>query len=155
MNRPELFERTVNTLVAAQEQGTLQHADPCGCAVGNIVAASCGYSIQKDYGEVYWCIPDTQDRVEPEWFLRVLVKYGEHNNQTKATGYSLSELHMIEKVFEDRDERGFSNYHATTKERLSYVYDSLCTIHEVSSGDLIGDNPFEEATIEESEAIEA
>lgn len=39
MNRPDLFERSVDRLITAYLQGNLEAGDPCGCAVGTI----CGH----------------------------------------------------------------------------------------------------------------
>lgn len=42
MKRPELYQKTVDILVKAYFDDTLQHGNCYACAVGNIIAGNCG-----------------------------------------------------------------------------------------------------------------
>lgn len=107
MKNELLYNKTVNILVQAYFNDTLEHGYCTCCAVGNIVAANMGYCISKDRQS--WI-----DILYPGWhgwgtvfitslgIQRIDVKSynGEPKNQIDSTGYTLFELAKIEKAFE-------------------------------------------------------
>src|SRR5688572_4378568 len=117
------FEHTVNVLVQAYLNDTLEHDDCAACAVGNIMA-SCGVVFGPDFNRAQW--------------LRVIdieVRRGSKNSayvggydkevglqQIKATGYSMEELSKIEHAFEGDNE---------IFNALMAVVDVLAEIHNV------------------------
>ncbi len=121
MKQKELYEKTVSILVDAYMNDTLQHGNCYACAIGNLVAANCGFPLIPN--------PDTE-RVFIEKFIwdgRIAFWGNVHsvmfrnvntpgsNRQTvcpeqytgrakeeiDATGYSYQETAAIEKAFEN------------------------------------------------------
>lgn len=101
MLKPELYEKTVNILVDAYFNDTLQHSNCYACAVGNIVAGSnniifggtCMHGI-KWFGSDN--ILDT-----PTFYLGTGYKVPEKVvSLVTNTGYSIPELAKIEVAFE-------------------------------------------------------
>ena len=132
MKNPELYKRTVDILVAAYFNDTLEQGDPCGCAVGNIVAANMGIRVCKDdMGCLGWGKDES-----PEWDkVANLGDYtptfyeGGAKTQIDATGYTAYEIHLIEKAFESTnwdsggdDQKMFNG--------LMEVIETLDQIHE-------------------------
>jgi hypothetical protein len=121
MNRPELYKKTVDILYDAYFNDTLEHDNCYACAVGNIIAANCGFRFNKHYPaegrSLYWDGHDPYTKVWPmnrdesvtlpAWYAHVK----RHNsfNKTKAiaevrsTGYSNEDLNKIEDAFENAD----------------------------------------------------
>jgi hypothetical protein len=152
MKNKELFERTINALVQAKEAGTLKGGDPCGCAVGNLIAAHNGYTIT---GSMSW--RDSSDKlVIPSWFCSA--RCGKLSTQTADLGYTGEDIKLIESAFEEYRsthyklvlfnggavEKGIPGYteELAVEVGLRNVYAALCEIHEVAAEDLIGENPF-------------
>ena len=122
------FEKTVDLLVKAYLNDTLQHGNCTACAVGNIIADACGYKYVKlkskitKITRIRW-----KDNVRPRWFFNGagVVK----SDQTIATGYNVDELDKIEMAFEsvewdiDEDKYMFNG--------LMSVIDALATIHGI------------------------
>lgn len=123
MDRPS-FEKTVDVLVKAYLNGTLEHGNCCACAVGNIIADSCGFKYVRTPGscrEWDWLF------YRPEWYSkfdnRVRSCY-----QTEATGYTVDELNKIEQAFEGLDiARGYDYMF----DGLMRVLDVLAEIHKI------------------------
>lgn len=137
MVNESLYNRTVEILVQAYFNDTLKHGCPCGCAVGNLVLAHCGKTVKRTNAPSPNGHPMSYN---PDWYFSVLNKNNsakgypvnvEHGNyQIAATGYTLSEIDLIEKAFEgvgpsgtgDDDKDGFLG--------LMAVIDVLDEIHE-------------------------
>ena len=143
MKNKELFDRTVAVLVKAYQNDTLIHGSCCACAVGNLVAASCGIDDifdvdewnKKALGEgfvgwhfVFITNSNGEQLIVPENYR------GPAKFQIDATGYTWQELAKIEYAFEtapkgDNDDDWMLN-------GLLAVYDVLCEIHEVADGEV-------------------
>lgn len=120
-NRPELYRKTVNILFDAYFNDTLEHGNPCGCAIGNIVASNLGFQFKMSGdGRMIW------KNGHPNWYYKI----GDADRQISSTGYSPKEVSLIEKRFEGvsraprKDERMFNG--------LVAVLDVLKQIHEVT-----------------------
>lgn len=107
MLKPELYEKTVSILVQAYLNDTLEHGDCCGCAVGNMVAANCGYSFIKLQNYQEWesnspCWDDVfcTARGKQELHMRNYRLSEEARKQIDSTGYSVRQLAKIEFAFE-------------------------------------------------------
>lgn len=141
-NRIELYKKTVDILFNAYFNGTLEHGNGCGCAVGNLVAAGMGYKMVIDCGSAAW----ENKRGEfsfPEWNnvhnmgerLNISKFYGEAAKQIKATGYYPSETLLIERFFEFAH-RGNSEEDYMFN-GLVAVLEALKQIHEITDEDLL------------------
>ncbi len=124
MKNKELFDRTVSILVKAYLHETLQHADACACAVGNLVMA-CG-EYEKGFNDDWFRCTHRGGIFGDNY-------YGEAKRQIDCTGYSPQEIASIEHVFENNhhvivgdniveDEDGYLG--------LMAVVDCLMEIHE-------------------------
>ncbi len=145
MKNHELYSKTVDILVQAYFNDTLEHGNYCGCAVGNIIAANFGIELVKSSGkksEVHpKMIPDfsyTANRGHLEnpfhngiWYYfkdKNKTPNGVVEQQVVMTGYSWEELLRIERAFENAwgyttdDERMFCG--------LMAVIECLDLIHE-------------------------
>ncbi len=115
------FEHTMNVLVKAYFNDTLQHGNCHACAIGNMVADSLGigYKIgatnvhcENRFNVPVWdqLTPEWQDRfgtlVHPQTKKRQSYFHDYHENmegpdfQIQQTGYSIKELMRIERTFE-------------------------------------------------------
>lgn len=115
MERKELFDKTINTLVKAYQRGDLDAFNCAGCAVGNIVAGSLNYGISGNN------FVDAGKLVRASWRLTLYAKYDKDYNiwaktnyklglyQINSTGYSKEELILIEKAFIAASERAGYN----------------------------------------------
>lgn len=136
------FHKTVDILVKAYLNGTLEHDNCYACAIGNMVAANMGLRFIGDktirrgihwegfpnYGSLgpdkMWTnVCYTND--EGEQFFRPHKYKGIPKKQIDSTGYSIEEVAMIEHAFET----------ATGKDRmfagLMAVVDVLAEIHGI------------------------
>lgn len=150
-NRLDLYKKTVDILYEAYFNDTLEHGNCYACAVGNIVAANCGYKIMKDptikreiIQEMYWegFAPYTLSaqnhdimRTATYYTLKSWEKTPEEvREQIKKTGYTLNELRVIEEAFENCsscDEDGDITDEAWMFNGLVSVLDVLKEIHEI------------------------
>lgn len=142
MKKQKLFYKTVSILVKAYRENTLEHSNCYACAVGNIVAANCGYSLVKgDRLDVsYFTGLGTLTYDPPLLFIDQLTqclienspKSLEVENQFKSTGYSWAQLQDIESAFES-----VSNKHNDEDrymfDGLMAVVDCLMEIHEANT----------------------
>lgn len=136
MKNKTLFDETISVLVKAYFEGTLEHANSCGCAVGNLISTALNYEVYfHSIQSLSW------SKKEPVWyhyiktpaFLRLNCMMPEAlqlaREQVESTGYSVHELDRIEKAFESYDDfadrDGFQG--------LMCVIDELCNIHEADS----------------------
>lgn len=142
MKNKELFDRTIGILVNAYFKGTLEHYNCCACAVGNLVAANCGYTynesmkyneapaVNKDYGwAALFATTDRIQKYKPENIGMPATKY-----QIDSTGYSHKELMKIEFSFEYDFFHGFTE--AELFKGLMNVVDTLMQIHEASTEEI-------------------
>jgi hypothetical protein len=102
------FQQTVDVLVKAYLNDTLEHGVCTACAVGNIIAASLGCRVAKD--NINWLRGGTE--VIPIWDEVFISSYpgrqeiypdkykGWAKRQIDASGYTWQQLAMIEKAFE-------------------------------------------------------
>lgn len=124
INRPT-FEKTVDVLVKAYLNGTLEHGNCCACAVGNIIADSCGYTYRLQQKRCCsW-----------EWLESIPKWYSKYNNsvvpcpQVEATGYTVVELAKIERAFEGLNIARGQDY---MFDGLMRVVDVLAHIHKIN-----------------------
>jgi hypothetical protein len=125
------FEHSVNVLVQAYLNDTLEHLNCCACAVGNLVADACGYTYKKStsrYIKVEW-----DNGINAAWFDHLLGDMFTTNDtnvlglkQIQSTGYSVEEIDKIERAFESAREEGDRMF-----EGLCQVVDVLADIHQV------------------------
>jgi len=147
MLKQDLYEKTVSILVDAYFNDTLEHGNCYACAVGNIIAANCGYSYESDplpsemrintgMGILYWdaLIPITENLTRPITAKRVteIIKKPQlsirQEYQLLKTGYSFNELCSIEKAFEDVVDIGSTDEYMFNG--LMAVIEALDIIHE-------------------------
>ena len=103
-NKKATFEHSVDVLVKAYLNDTLEHMECHACAVGNLVADALNVKIMKDK---YGCIWEVGKM--PYWYDVIglgSVNHGHRNilkaqREADATGYSLEELAKIEHAFEN------------------------------------------------------
>lgn len=140
MNNEELYHKTVNILVQAYFNDTLEHTQCRACAVGNIVAANMGMKLQ--FNEEYRYIaptdfvPDDPKKDSGLWFdaigsgdVKKSFITEDILRQVKATGYSPYELMLIEFAFEHPENKGSSPDEYMFNGLMS-VIDVLDEIHE-------------------------
>lgn len=143
MIKKELFEKTVAILVKAYQNETLEHSNCYACAVGNLIAANCGYElvIAKDsYVNIKWRGVEEY----PEYWLNLLeelnrgcvsvlsdAERGLAISEIEATGYTISEINSIELAFERREVRKFGEDKDGYLGLMS-VIDTLMLIHEAT-----------------------
>ncbi len=148
MIKPELYNKTVNILVDAYFNDTLEHGNCYACAVGNIIAANCSILLSKadiphEHRKIHWLgyapysdwnrkykrgISDTAVSILDG---KDFVGNDEILSQIKSTGYSYSELTDIEFAFESCSWVGDKMFNG-----LMAVIDVLDQIHENNDTDL-------------------
>jgi hypothetical protein len=130
------FNQTVNVLVQAYLNDTLEHSNCYACAVGNIIAAANGFKYTKSdfaFCELTW---DDNHR-NAQWYDLVLgTRSKEAIDQATSTGYSVEEIIRIEAAFECV-ECPTGDIMDTTNDQWMYdglmaVVDVLAEIHGVS-----------------------
>ena len=146
MLRPELYHKTVDILVQAYFNDTLESWNCSACAVGNLVAANMGYELKKPAnGGLRW-YNQVGELIHSSWSLvHSLSSFGQeirpmnYGGKAKAeidsTGYSYTETASIELAFENGyevgeadDERMFNG--------LMAVIEVLDQIHENTDTDV-------------------
>ena len=141
MKNQDLFNRTIGILVKAYQNDTLVHSDPCGCAVGNLVAANMGLNISINH-ETGRATTNGGRRANSSWYDIIDCSFGSPEidmlNASKATlrqiystGYTAIQIGAIEYAFEHYMGRGFE----IDKDGylgLMNVVDTLMTIHEAT-----------------------
>lgn len=131
MKNESLFHKTVNILVQAYLNDTLVPSMCSACAVGNLVAANCGYKIDMD-------MPLYKGFVRPMW-QKLVWSNKEHEvtdetyYQIQSTGYSVDELRQIERAFMNGGyPYDFDENSPDYTLKLYQVVDLLCDIHEMN-----------------------
>ena len=102
------FDSTVDVLVKAYLNDTLEHGTCSACAVGNIIAHHQGVKVRRrGHGFLAWM------RIDPLWGrvfqtdsstrcqkMNAFAYHGAAKDQIDSTGYTVSELASIEYAFE-------------------------------------------------------
>lgn len=144
MKHPELYQRTVDILVDAYFNDTLEHGNCYACAVGNMIAGNCNYDI-ADTGKPWKVWLSNQFQVsnpKREGWASVFMtdynigkqvkKYYNYNHEAKrqidSTGYSLDQLAKVEYAFEMADKGASQEDYMFNG--LMAVIDVLDIIHE-------------------------
>jgi len=143
MKNKELFEKTVNILVKAFQNDTLEYTECKACAVGNIVAANnnvnlyydkenrCIVSDNEEYNTGIWFNPFKWGMCGRDNINYDLLKQKDIAQQIKSTGYSINEIADIELAFGiGCGHDGLNNF-----EGLMSVVDCLMDIHECSKSE--------------------
>lgn len=136
MKRQEVFERTVDVLVKAYQNGTLEHGACQACAVGNLVMANC---YNYDEGKAFFKAHDWYNVITTHIKGEQLEAEGKNPNSSwyraikeiESTGYSVNEVRLIEAAFEDACQTPDGAEDETGVHGLRAVYDVLLDIHEV------------------------
>jgi len=149
MKNKELFNRTISILVNAYLNDTLEHGQPCGCAIGNLVAANNGYSIQKSersnwvfiegarFRHAFWTEVQNYGRKREKVYMDDC--YDKGVKELLSTGYNTSETLLIEAAFESPrlTENGTciddDSIDSTGYLGLMSVVDTLMEIHEATT----------------------
>ncbi len=146
MLKPELYNKTVDILVQAYFNDTLEHGNCYACAVGNMIAANCGYefvdfkrpltggNIHTGIGHLFW---DKNNNFEDNpvgslthigsqrlFGKQISQQFHDHVN---STGYTFDELCQIEDAFE---EGNWENSKDLMFEGLLNVVSALDIIHQ-------------------------
>lgn len=129
------FEHTVNVLVKAYMNDTLEHENCAACAVGNIIcAAGIDLNSNTDLAANAWyhAIQKLVRKSEMYCFSH-LDKVQIGLNQIEATGYSINELNRIESAFESEGEFRFDGVKNEDRmfNGLMKVVDVLADIHGI------------------------
>lgn len=153
MKNQELFDKTVGILVKAYFEGFLDYGEPCGCAVGNLVAANMGLKVIQGEAGLVWNKGGSENQF-PKWGEVIaygdgrngVVKnryFGDSKNEIDSTGYDIYNLADIEKAFfrGTRDyahnmEYGHMNKSEENFIGLMAVIDCLMEIHEATSDEV-------------------
>lgn len=102
MKNPELYQKTVDILVNAYFNDTLEHSNCYACAVGNLIGYYLGVvfthrkmwvGLKPYWDDVFITMDEGQRICHSEYF-------GEAKRQIDLTGYTYIELAKIEKAFE-------------------------------------------------------
>lgn len=137
MKNKELYQKTVDILVQAYFNDTLEHSNCSACAVGNIIAANNGIEFERVIDtplKVYW-----KGENHPSWDIVFSTAFGKQErtpeyyagnakDQIDSTGYAWQELAKVEYAFECA-KRGRSNDEHMFN-GLMAVIDVLDEIHE-------------------------
>lgn len=137
------FENSVNVLVKAFFNGTLQLGNCAACAVGNIIADSLGYTYKDhkfhsdgNFTEKIWNEEPYPNSSNNGWFKIMFSDESigpETHHQILASGYSVDDLRKIEHAFETG--LGCRNNKYQTSEwqfnGLMAVVDLLAEIHGI------------------------
>lgn len=119
MKREALYNKTVDILVQAYFNDSLEHSNCHACAVGNLIAANMGYSItthkqqssmanvlSKGWDGVFvYELPAGMGQEQPlEWLQYIKGDIKTPSDlclkQIASTGYSPTEINIIEEAFE-------------------------------------------------------
>ena len=149
MKNQKLFDRTIRILVNAYLNGTLLHTNCHACAVGNLVAANCGYKYKPNESredkddDDFKLIWEHKDRYTlfDTWYSGITKS---ENSLTKnesleieSTGYSLNDLILIEGSFEGIEMIGWDNQSLENQfNGLMAVCDTLMQIHKASAEEI-------------------
>lgn len=164
MNREERFHQSVNVLATAYREGTLRSASCQACAVGNLCADALGLKMASGrWGGLDWIDGDGNYYEDSGNWLHVVMNHRRYeaigslpgstvrdgHRQIAVTGYTVGELDLMEKAFEDtcaaeRRKLGIED-HCEDTDAVEYaglvaVYEVLCKIHDVPVVDQVEPN---------------
>lgn len=126
------FNHTVNVLVNAYLNDTLEHGECHACAVGNLVFACNRELAEKDRGAWFEVVVLTPSEFRDNEYDKILALA---NDQVKSTGYSIDELKQIEAAFEGANDDFINEdelyYKPDTYHGLMAVVDVLAEIHGI------------------------
>lgn len=121
MNRPELFQKSVDTLLDAYNKKDIRHANCSACAVGNLLL---DVAVEKDIPNNSWAhifmyrtdkneqvLHNKEDVSETDYELGMTL--------INSSGYTVEELMKIEYAFE------------TAGDKKDEQYKGLCAVLEV------------------------
>ncbi len=128
MNRPEIYERSINILREAYRNDVLFHNYCQACAVGNLVKACGGFPF--DYA-MWRLVFETNYKTGVQYF-NAAHYIGASRVEIDQTGYSPIELARIEYAFETVDIKGKINDDQHMLDGLLAVIDVLQDIHGVN-----------------------
>ncbi len=119
----ERFDKTVAILVKAYLNDTLEHGNPCACAVGNMISDGMNIPLACKIGnrKVTW----GDESISPDWFHHSLKETA--YLQVESTTYSRREINLIEHAFENAEHGDSDGYLG-----LMAVLDVLAKIHGIS-----------------------
>jgi hypothetical protein len=128
MKNETLYNKTVDILVQAYFNNTLEHSNCFRCAVGNLVAAANGYSTVPHVNSwVQWpaihLMSSDGDQSKSKYHNEE-----EGLRQLRSTGYTEFETAKIEWAFEMASQKGDYMFNG-----LMAVVDVLDKIHEVNA----------------------
>lgn len=156
MKTSERFDRAISALVKGYLNGTLAKGSCYACAVGNIVAGSCGFTVHHhntkelpiphygwnspEFGSVdyHWqevfCSIGERQHIAPNNY-RELAKH-----EIDSTGYTWQELARVERAFESATHISFVDYNEKPLEAIDAdqlrglyaVVDVLCQIEGIT-----------------------
>lgn len=130
MKNETLYHKTVDILVQAYFNDTLQHRSCAACAVGNIIAANMGLIVICGNHGARWKERATNwSDVFITYFgsqrISVHAYKGEAKEEINSTGYNFYQLAKIEHAFETASRQGDYMFNG-----LMAVIDQLDIIHE-------------------------
>lgn len=130
------FENSVDILVKAFMNGTLEQSNCCACAVGNLIAHNCGYTFKDGGSYKEWVESPYPNSFNGGWFPNVIFgrKTREGKKQIASTGYTRDELYKIENAFELKGTNHIVHGFGTDETRfngLMAVVDVLAIIHNI------------------------
>lgn len=137
MNRPAMYQKSIDALVQAYFNDTLVHTNCMACAVGNLVAHANGAVVKRRNeqlvqwetdNEIIFNMSDVPQNLR--WWNGVLSSRDPTISDGYGTGYTLKELSQIESAFEDRG-TGSRDRNWEMFESLMRVVSVLDRIHEV------------------------
>lgn len=134
MKNQELYNKTVGILAKAFIDDTLQHMNCCACAIGNLVAANCGFKMKENrrwkdnmpyWSDVFFTTTGITTKKQ-----KMLIEHyhDEAKRQIDSTGYTVEEAAKIEYAFETAPEGNSSDEYMFNG--LMAVIDVLDQIHE-------------------------
>ena len=128
MNRPELFEKSVNTLLDAYNNRSLQHGTCYACAVGNLcVEAAQKLNVTNAlWNKVFMTQSNTQQQV---FYCEKDSEYEKALELISETGYTVEELASIEYAFESSIAYDYQNYAYNHTVRGQYI--GLCAVLDI------------------------
>lgn len=103
------FENSVDVLVKAYFNDTLEHENCYACAVGNLVCAAKGYSYVNDGGLITDSALKNLDATGANWFDAIMddgdgYLSRDAKSEISATGYTAKQIIAIEQAFESVDQ---------------------------------------------------
>jgi len=138
MKNKEQFDNSIKVLVKAYLEGTLEHSEPCACAVGNLIADGMGHTIDQKKLEFDWVDKNGDSADYAGWYNNYESPDKEVLKEFNSTSYSIKEIIQIENAFEGVLEikNGFGPIDTDGYRGLCAVFDVLVQIHKGSDKQL-------------------